>query len=294
MRYFLWLAFITACLLGCGSQPANEAGRVGRALEVASRSMPSARPESATPGADETENIDPISQQRKIIYTAQVSLVVADFAKAETRVAELVKRFGGYIAESNVDRTQGSQRTGKWVVRVPVDKFNEFLDAAVEIGVPETRHTNAQDVTEEYVDLEARMANKKEIERRIIKLLEDRSGDIKDVIAVENELGRVREDIERMEGRLRYLANMTALTTVTILAREQQNYVPPQAPTFTAQIGQTWSASIQSLKETAEEVVLLAVAVAPWMPVLVVVLAPLVWFVRRRRKRPITLPGAGS
>jgi Na+-transporting methylmalonyl-CoA/oxaloacetate decarboxylase gamma subunit len=215
---------------------------------------------------------------------------VADFSQTESEVSELITKFGGYIAESKVDRTRGTQRTAKWVVRVPVDQLEEFLDAVVEIGVPETRDTNAQDVTEEYVDLEARIKNKREIERRVLKLLEDRSGDIKDVIAVESELGRVREEIERMEGRMRYLTNRISLTTVTITAREQQNYVPPQAPTFAAQIGQTWSGSVRTLKDFGQGLVLFVVGLAPWLPVLAFLVVPVVWLVRRLRRRPIGQP----
>jgi hypothetical protein len=227
---------------------------------------------------------DQPAAERKIIYTATITLVVEDFSKTESAVLELVQRFGGYVAASHVDRTQGDRRSGNWTVRVPVERFNAFLAAAADLGVPENQVTQAQDVSEEFVDLEARLKNKREIERRIVKLLEDRSGDIKDVIAVESELGRVREEIERMEGRLRYLTNRTALTTVTINAREERDYVPPQAPTFTAQIGQTWTGSVDALKSAGKAVTLTAVAITPWLPVVAAPVVVSFWLVRRRLK----------
>jgi neutral trehalase len=127
------------------------------------------------------------------------------------------------------------------MVRIPVEKYEEFLLGLEKLGIPEHRTQTAQDVTEEFVDLEARIANKRKLEQRILQLVEDRDGKINDVIDVERELARVREEIERMEGRMRYLSNRAALTTVTITVREEKDYVPPQAPSFTSRIGTAWS-----------------------------------------------------
>src|SRR5690606_993665 len=172
-----------------------------------------ADPQAATPVA------------RKLIYTATVHLVVKDFGATDSKIQSLTESVGGFIAEFREDRTYGDRRAGRWVVRIPTARFQEFLDQVVTFGVPETRQIDAQDVTEEYVDLEARSANKKKLEQRILDLLENQTGEIKDVIAVETELARVREEIERMEGRLRYLANRVELTTITISAREEVDYV---------------------------------------------------------------------
>ena len=91
-----------------------------------------------------------------------------------------------------------------------------FLQAVSRLGVPESRHQTAQDVTEEFVDLEARISNKKRLEKRIVELLSSSSGKIKDVIEVERELARVRGEIEQSEGRLRYLTDRTEFTTEVV------------------------------------------------------------------------------
>ena len=138
-------------------------------------------------------------------------------------------------------------------MRVPVNKFDSFLDEVAKLGVAENRTQTAQDVTEEYVDLEAQITNKKRLEERIVALLKDSTGKIKDVIEVEHELARVRGEIEQMEGRLRYLTNRTDFTTVSISAREEENYVPPAAPTFTNRIAQAWTSSIDALRTFGEQ-----------------------------------------
>lgn len=271
-------------LLGCGSTTVREFP-----AETAAGGKATAKGHNAPPGAEPTSDRTPVAQ-RKIIQTADLSLVVDDFTTWEQRLEELVAKFDGYIAESKVDRTQGSQRTGRWVVRVPVEKFDSFVDATASAGVPESRQTHAQDVTEAFVDLQARLVNKREIERRIVRLLEDHGGDIKDVLSVEAELGRVREEIERTEARLNYLTHQTELTTVTITAREQQAYVPPQAPTFVTRIEQVWSASIRTMLQTGQGFVLFAVAAGPWLCLLAILATPIVRQLRRRMKRTIFLP----
>jgi hypothetical protein len=166
---------------------------------------------------------------------------------------------------------------------VPVDSLDSFLREVVELGTPENRSTNRRDVTEEYTDLETRIANKKQLEKRILDLLEKNTGDIKDVLAVESQLARVREEIEKMEGRVKYLDTVTAMSTVAIQAREERDYVPPQTPSFSTEIGRTWDGSIKTLQDTGEGLVLVTVAVGPWMP-FIVVLMFICWRMLKRQK----------
>jgi hypothetical protein len=219
---------------------------------------------------------------RRIIYEAEISLVVKELSDVETQVAVLLRQFNGYVAESTIDRTQGEQLSGRWRVRIPVEHFDAFLDSVAKLGVAENRHQTAQDVTEEFVDLEAQISNKKKLEERIVKLVEDTTGEIKDVIEVERELARVRGEIEQMEGRLRFLTNRTELTTVTIVAREVQDYVPPEAPTFVNRIRQAWVDSLQALRVFGEQFVVATVYAFPWIVLLGAVLIPAYWYVAKR------------
>lgn len=225
------------------------------------------------------------SGKRHIIYEATLALVVESMSDAEAALSKLLTQFGGYVADSNISGRQGDRLNGRWQVRIPVDRFEEFLAAAAKLGVTENRQQTAQDVSEEFVDLTARIANKKRLEERIVELLDTTSGKITDVIAVEQELARVRGEIEQMEGRLRYLANRTELTTVTITAREEHDYVPPEAPTFVTRIEQTWAGSLGSLRSFAEHMSLAAVAAAPWVGLFAIVGAPATWLVRKRARR---------
>jgi hypothetical protein len=220
---------------------------------------------------------------RRIIYEAEVSLVVKKMSETEAQIGKLLKQFDGYIADAAVDRRQGQERSGRWKVRVPAANFDAFLDEVSKLGIAESRRQTAQDVSEEFVDLEAQISNKRKLEERIVALLKDASGKIKDVIEVEGELARVRGQIEQMEGRLRYLTNRTDLTTISIVAREEENYVPPAAPTFVNRIAQAWKTSLDSLQKFGERLVVATIFAFPWVVVFSLVLVPAAWYVRKRK-----------
>ncbi len=280
----------TAAMTSVKSEGLDEKSS-GSALALAdkSSSMP-----TTLAGRESVTATAPISSDRKIIYVADVTIVVQDFAKIEKELPSLVSSSGGYLADVSIDRSRGERRSGRWVARVPVDRFEAFLDGLSGLGVPEGRHQTAQDVSEEYVDLEARIKNGKRLEDRILKLIDERTGNIKDVTDAEQQLSRVREEIERMEGRLRYLANRTSLTTVTISAREEKDFKPPETPAFSARIGHGWSNSLASLQDSTEDFLVGAIAAAPWICVWAIILSPLVWFVRRQFKRWMATPPFNS
>ena len=292
-----WILCCTMLILsGCGMEEARDAARKlpasdMRRIGLSTQNTPARGPRDAA--GQQLEPTPPaVNLQRKVIYEADITLIVKEFSAIEKEIPKLVKQFGGYLADISVDRTQGEQRSGQWRARIPVDHYDAFLESISELGMPENLRQTAQDVTEEFLDLEVRIANKKRLEERIVELLKSSSDTIKDVIEVERELGRIRGEIEQMEGRLRYLTNRTELTTVTISAREVRDYVPPAAPGFTGRVGQAWGDSLLSFKIAGENAAVALVYASPWLLVLGVVLAPPVWCVRKRHRRMKKAAGA--
>jgi hypothetical protein len=205
---------------------------------------------------------------RKIIYTAELDLVVENFSDVTARVEALVAQHEGYIANSNLQGSSGVRRSGVWSVRVPVARYKAFVDAARSIGEVRRQETKSQDVSEEYYDVEARIRNRKRTEEQLLKLLAERTGKLDDILTVERELSRVREEIERTEGRLRVLQDLSSLTTITLTIEEVKNYVPVEAATFGTRVRRAFDASLASLLVFAEAVLILFVAALPWLAVL--------------------------
>ncbi|NND97856.1 MAG: DUF4349 domain-containing protein [Pirellulaceae bacterium] len=185
------------------------------------------------------------------------------------------------MASNDTQRRYNDNQSGTWVIRVPVTQYSAFLNGVHALGFAESRTENAQDVTEEFVDIQARINNKKKLESRIVSMLEDRTGKLSDVLEIERELSRVREDIERMEGRLRFLRDRTSLATVTIHCREQQHYEPAKTPTLGSRITLAWSDSIGAMRFAGENLLVAAIALMPWL----VLMGSLLWVILRSTRR---------
>ncbi|HWC72921.1 MAG TPA: DUF4349 domain-containing protein [Gemmatimonadales bacterium] len=155
-----------------------------------------------------------------IIRTATASVEVDSLESAIARLKELAARVGGYVANTDIETGNNRQRQGDVEVKVPATRFEEALSGLTPIGRLESVNVEAQDVGEEFVDVTARMENAKRLEQRLIQLLATRTGKLKDVLAVEESLARVREEIERHEGRIRYLQAHTAMSTLSVTVHE--------------------------------------------------------------------------
>ena len=225
----------------------------------------------------------PASVDRKIVYNSTVRLVLkkTSLEEFETNIEELIKKHKAYKSNGTFNRNQGENRSGIWEIRVPADQYADFLAAVKTLGVPEEVQEKTRDVTAQYVDLEARIANQKKLEERILGVLDEIKGKIGEVLQVEQELARVREIIERFEGQMRVLKDQVTMATLTVHVREDKDYVPPQALSFGDRIGDIWGKSINALVEFGKNLVLFLVAAFPWLVVIVPPLYILYRFLRR-------------
>ncbi len=226
---------------------------------------------------------------RKIIYTATVDLVTDDLNAFEPKLLAMIQEASGFVAETNQTGTAGGQRSATWKVRVPVDNYDGFLQKTRTLGEVRSVHVNSQDVTEEFVDVTARVNAKKVQEQRLIDLIKNATGNLEEVLKVEGELARVRSEIERMEGRLRFLKDQSDLTTVTVTVSEIKDYVPPEAPTFGTKITRTFRESTDRLQMDLGDFVLGLVAWAPFLPFYVAGWGLFLWLLWRvwRKIRPV-------
>jgi hypothetical protein len=220
---------------------------------------------------------------RKIIYTANLQLIVEDFEKADRELADLIKRHKSLLAQSEITGSAGSPRHGQYRIRVPLDQLDEFLRDALGIGVPQKNSLDSEDLTDKYYDLEAKIKNDKAEEATLRTLLEKVSEKKEEFIALRRELRQIRGEIDVEEGQLRRLANLSSLATVNIQLQEVKDYVPPQAPTFGNSLAGTFSSSWGALVSFGKGVLLVLVALVPWLPLILIVTVPAWLFVRRWR-----------
>jgi hypothetical protein len=162
-----------------------------------------------------------------IIRTGQAFIKVEKVDPAMLKIRQLVAQAGGYITNSSISGGKDQIRQASIEIKIPNSRYDQAVGALSSIGEVETVNSNAQDVGEEFVDVSARVANARRLEERLIDLLAKRTGKLEEVLRVERELARVREEIERYEGRLRYLTARVAMSTLTVNIHEPAPIIEP-------------------------------------------------------------------
>jgi hypothetical protein len=200
------------------------AGRAANASQVADFSgAPVDEASSPTnPGADALQNINAATAiaPTMIIRTGQAFIEVDKVDPAILRIRQLAAQVGGYIANSSISGGRDQIRQATLEIKIPASKYDQAVGDLSTIGKVETVNSTAEDVGEEFVDVTARVTNARRLEERIITLLSTRTAKLDEVLRVEHELARVREEIERYEGRLRFLSTRAATSTLTITVHE--------------------------------------------------------------------------
>jgi hypothetical protein len=161
-----------------------------------------------------------LQQASAVIRTGSASIEVPVLDSAVASVRQLAASLGGYIANTTLHGGQDQVPSATVELKLPAERFDQAITGLEPVGDVESVSVEAQDVGEELVDLEARIANARRLEARLVELLATRTGRLEDVLAVERELARVREEIERYEGRLRYLRSRVAISTLVVSLHE--------------------------------------------------------------------------
>ena len=155
-----------------------------------------------------------------LIRTGSASIEVSKLDPVIIKVRQLATQLGGYIANSSITGGRDQVRSATLEMKIPAARYDQAIGGLGGIGKVESVNTNVEDVGEEYVDISARVTNAKRLEERLVNLLATRTGKLEDVLAVERELARVREEIERYEGRMRFLRTRAAVSTLSITVHE--------------------------------------------------------------------------
>lgn len=160
-----------------------------------------------------------------VIRTGDARIEVDSVEIAVARLHQLAQRLGGYIGNTSMQAGERELRQATVELKIPADRFDAAQAGLSTLGKVEYVNVNAADVGEEFVDVTARVDNARRLEQRLIALLASRTGKLEEVLSVERELARVREMIERYEGRLRYLRSRVSVSTISVTVHEKQPLV---------------------------------------------------------------------
>lgn len=255
-----------------------------------------ASPEATPPEIVQTQ--DAFSQrltnsERKVIYEALLSILVNDIDKAVDDLNNKALIIGGYVANSSRNSSD-DHPSASVTYRIPQDNYLDFLVYARDLGEIENEYIDSKDVTEEFVDLEARLLSYRTHEERLLAMYE-LGQNIDELLALERELARVRENIETIEGRLRYFEENIEMTLVTINLYKGSGVteIPGIKPVgFKETLRRALKAIVNSLTFLLNILSYGLVALAASLPFLIPALALIILFfhLRRKRKKTDTTP----
>lgn len=308
------LIFSSLSCSGATSEPAQLAGPPQPATESSERIAASGKFAAKTQVVHDSapqfsladgEKIAEIAAaaERKIIRNADLTIEVASPTDTQHRIVSIAERHGGFIVTSEAKQRDGgdpAKRTLdiKLVVRIPENQFGPTLDQIRGLTTNLT-HENitGQDVTEEFIDLEARIKAQKALEGQFMQIMKQ-TGKITDALEVQSQLADVRSEIERLEGRKRFLENRSSLSTITVNIQAPKPIITVTETGFRQNIRDAVSEAV----EMGSGIVLFFIRFAIVMvPITLLVLLPggllLRYFIRRAKRmrlaEALSTPSAG-
>ncbi len=237
----------------------------------------------ATEGGEAyTTVVVPATEDRMIVRTGDMSLVVEDVTQASNEIAQLAVSFGGYVVSSSISGEEEEMRG--WIsIRVPDEKFDQALTELRNLAVRvKSENTSSQDVTEEYIDLEARLRNAEATEKQYLALLE-KATDVEDILKIYESLSQVRQEIEQIKGQMQYLERTSSMSMISVSLEPQATAKPL--------VHAGWSA-LETLKSAVRGIVtfgqwlgILAIWLIIFIPVWGTILGIILWRRHRRKIR---------
>jgi hypothetical protein len=233
-----------ACAGGAGE--ATEGGGWDSNGEYPEPTEPTAPVAIGSDGRGSDEAVPPVvlttEDVRMIVRTGDMSLVVEDVSQTVEDITQMSLAFGGYVVSSYI-RGEEEDMRGWIAFRVTDDKFETALEQLRDMAVRvESEQTYSQDVTEEYIDLQARLGNAEATEQQYLALL-DKAEEIEDILDIYDYLSRIRSEIEQLKGRIQYLEQTTSTSLIEVSLEPEE-----------AVVGDGWSA-LEILKAAARGLV---------------------------------------
>jgi len=177
-------------------------------------------------GKTSVETSGPELANRKLIRNAMVELEILSFDNAVQKITAFANEEHGYVATTDSEKQANGKLKGQVIVKVLPENLDGFLQKIRSLGELKNQTLGTEDVTKAYFDTDARLKNARVMEQRLIEMLKTKTGKVSDLLQVEKELGRVREEIEKMQGELKYWDSQVQFATVTISLAEKDMEEP--------------------------------------------------------------------
>jgi hypothetical protein len=221
---------------------------------------------------------------RKIIMSANISLQTNTYNKTVTGIETLVAQYGGFVQDSLVEGTgkAGSVRTASYTVRVPSVKLDDFLSDVGKTGNLLSKKVTGQDVTQQYFDTQTQLDSLNTEEARILEIL-GKTQNMTDMITVEQRLTDVENQINQLTGELQKWDSLVDLSTVNISITEDKSAAVASVG-FGNQVSAVLSGSLKALLTTLRVIMIVIIAILPFVVFFGIIALAIILIVRHRRK----------
>ncbi|MFT3784653.1 MAG: DUF4349 domain-containing protein [Tepidisphaeraceae bacterium] len=187
---------------------------------------PADRPANEQLGRPVTPTQPAVVDARKIVRSGTVEFTVDNFDKSVATMSDVVQGLGGFVASTSSNKLENGRTAGSVMLRVPPDRLDALVAALKPIGELKKQNIAASDVTRQWTDLDGQLRAARTMEERLLKVIENGKGEVKDLVAAEHELGEWRTKIEQLTGELNVLNNQVSLSTLTVVLAEKDIAAP--------------------------------------------------------------------
>jgi hypothetical protein len=226
-----------------------------------------AAPPAPGPHADRLNpavNFNAVAAKPMVARTAQLMLIVKDFESSQKRLAEILQRHGGYVGQMTTSAPEGADRKFSATLRVPANQLDAAIAEVKVLGRVESESQSGEEVTAQYIDLQARLSNARNTEQRLTELLRRQTGKLDEVVTVEEKISEVREEIERMDAEQKSLSRRVDFGTLSVSFSEERKtqlqIMPPSVDT------QFHNAAVEGYRSVVDGIVSLLIFLMSWGP----------------------------
>jgi anti-sigma factor RsiW len=253
-----------------GQSPATALPASRGSNAVFSEPAPPPPPPSAGDELKAPENVGPM-----IVQTASLNILAANYDEASAAIEKLAAAHGGYVEKLDAKAQTGNARELSAALRIPTKQLDAFLADVRKLGHVEEETRSNEEVSDQYVDLQARLKSARATEQRLIELLGTRTGKLEDVLEAERELARIRGEIEGMQAQSAILVHRVNYATVQVDLSEEYRQVLGSGPISTGtKVRNAAVEGFTNLEEGAVALVVFVFAVGPsllfWLAILLV------------------------
>jgi hypothetical protein len=311
LRGLGWRSIVLVSLLGSGSMTITSCskapgGETAASVSQSAKSTPAAdameaatgdaaksekkadsKPAEIQQGKGAAKSVVAMPQRPQLIKTAELSLRLESIDKAVTQVRRIVQGKQGDIYDFQDDRSgeKANHREATLVLKVPSPALDETLAEISKLGRVESQSVKSEDVSKQLVDTDARLKNLRQQEGLTQKIM-DRSGSVRDILTVSEQLATIRGEIEQLDATAKNLRQQVAYSTINLKVAEIQSG-NLSGDGFGVQVGETWKNSTHAAGSLATNLALMLLSLVPFIPFMAIGAGGVYYVVRRRRQLPV-------